>query len=132
MLLLDTPTAWMCHLYKPEVRAELDAFSERKDSSVEEFARFILLIHKTLVNTPAWGKAGTNDMYNKLTAKFAATRDGAKNGTSSAWAQARSLIRRMNNQVGKEAELRWNYCKLNPAVSVEELQQFLVDSERVA
>lgn len=131
MLLLDIPTTWMHHLNKPENRAVLDGFVKRHDRSIEEFARFVLFIINTLIDTPAWNVAGTNEFINDLTNKFVATRDNAKNGKSSAYAQAKTLLYRINNQVGQEATMRWNKCRLSLAVSVEELQQLIAAKELV-
>ena len=129
MLLLDIPTTWMHHLNKPENRKVLKDFVDRKDKSIEEFARFVLFIIETLIVTPAWNVAGTNEFINDLTNKFVATRNKAKNGKSSAYAQANTLLYRINNQVGQEASRRWNKCELSLAVTTEELRQFLAVSE---
>lgn len=128
MLMKDVDRTWIHWLGLPENKEILKGFKNRKDKSIEEYARFILFLFDTLIDTPAYGVAGVNEMLNEQTHMFAATRDQAKRGKSSASAQANTLLYKISYFENEEAKPHYNRCKLNLSVTREELQQFLAAS----
>lgn len=123
----EVESTFVCQLGKVQNRAMLEAYRDRKDRSPGEFVRYYVDIINALANTPAWGVSGVNKMVNELTASVRATINHAKKGKSSAPAHAASMLRYVDFYSDVEAEAR--YCgrhKLQPLLTVEELQQFLV------
>ena len=129
MKFYEVETTFVCQLGKTQNRAMLEAYRERKDRSTEEFVRYYVDIINALAKTPAWGVSGVNKMINELTASVRATINHTKKGKSSAPAHASSMLRYIDFYSNTEAEAR--YCgryKLQPLLTVEELQQFLISA----
>lgn len=123
----EVETTFVCQLGRAKNRAMLETYRDRKDRSPEEFVRYYIDVINALANTPAWGVSGVNKMVNELTASVRATINHAKKGKSSAPAHAASMLRYVDFYGDVEAEAR--YCgrhKLQPLLTIEELQQFLV------
>lgn len=126
MKFYEAERTWICQLNKPQNRAMLEAYRDRKDRSVEEFIRYYIDIANALRNTPAWGVSGVNEMMNDLTDTVRATINHAKKGKSSAPAHASKLLCRIDFYRNTKAEVRYgSNCKLKPLLSIEELQMFL-------
>ena len=126
MKFYEVESTWICQLNKPQNRAMLEAYKDRKDKSIAEFIRYYIDITSALINTPAWGISGVNKMVNELTDTVQATISHAKKGKSSAPAHANKLLCLIDFYGNTKAELRYrgNY-KLKPLLSIEELQMFL-------
>jgi hypothetical protein len=118
---------YICQLNKPTNRAMLEGYRDRKDKSVEELVRYYRDVISALVDTPAYGVSGVNEMLNKLTAGVRATLTKAKRGKISAPAHARALLGTVDFYSEKEATPRnKGIHKLEPLLTDEELQRLLL------
>ena len=120
----DTETTFICQFSKPQNKALLEAYRERRDKSGGELARYYVDIVKILANTPAWGVSGVNKMINELTASVRATLTKAKKGKTSAYAHANKMLNYIEHFGNEPAKAKYagNY-KLATLLSVEELEQ---------
>ena len=126
MKYIEIEGTFISQLAKDQNRAMLEAYRDRDDKSPEELIRYYKDIINTLKDTPAWGVSGVNDMINKLTDRVRATLTHAKNGKTSAPAQAKSMLRYIDYFGDREVSGRGGQrCKLNPIITEEELQQLL-------
>jgi hypothetical protein len=85
-------TTYVCQLNKPENKAMLESYRDRKDSSPKELAHYYRDVVNALYNTPAFGVSGVNKMLNELTMSVRATLNKAKKGKTSAYAHANKLL----------------------------------------
>ena len=119
-------STFICQLNKPENRAKLEAYRNRRDGSAAEFVRYYLDVFSMLENTPAWNVRGVNKMLNELTAKVRATINHEKQGKSSAYAHAGMLLNKIDQMGWLEAEPRnYGHIALAPKISMDELQAVL-------
>ena len=123
----EVERTWICQLNKPEVRAQLEGYRDRKDKSPEEFVRYYKFIISTLSCTDAWGVSGVNKMVNELISSVIATLTGAKKGKTSAYAHAGKTLNTIDRFGARKAEARYcgNY-KLGHILTDAELAQFTV------
>lgn len=120
----DLETTFICQLNKPQNRAILEGYKNRRDSSGKELARYYIDVFNMLIGTPAFGVSGVNKMLNELTAKVKATLNRERRGKTTAWAHAGVLLNQINYFGNEEAKAK--YCgrhKLVPMLSAEELDQ---------
>ena len=122
MRFTEVESTYICQLNKPENRAMLEGYKERKDKSYAELARYYKDIFKALYGTPAWGVSGVNKMFNGLTGNLRAVLYREKKGKTSAYAHAAKLLRDIDYFGRKEANPKYhgNY-KLAPMLSNKEL-----------
>lgn len=117
-------STYICQLSKPENKAMLEGYKNRKDKSKQELARYYRDVVRALKGTPAWGVSGVNKMINDLTEKTRATFVGAKRGKVSAYAHAGWLLNQLKFFGDEEARVRYNErCPLTPIITDEELEQ---------
>jgi hypothetical protein len=115
-------TTYICQFSKPENKAVLESYRDRKDKSGKELANYYLDIIRILETTPAWGVSGVNKMINELTDKVRATLKKEKRGKTSAYAHANKLLRDVDYFSNNEATAYYNgRYKLAPLLNVEEL-----------
>jgi hypothetical protein len=118
---------FICQLSKPENKAFLKEVAARKDSSCLEFVRYYKGLISRLIDTPAWGVSGVNEMINELRASVIAKLTNAKNGKTTAWAHANKLLRCIDRFANKEAKPCYNgNHKLIPPLTDEELLKLLL------
>lgn len=118
---------YICQLNKPQNRAMLEGYKERKDKSDVEFARYYKDVVNALKDTPAFGVSGVNKMLNELTDKVRATLIRAKRGKTSAPSHAAWLLRQLDYFGNEEAKAYYKgRYKLAPLITDEELQQLIM------
>lgn len=122
----EVERTWICQLSKPEIKAQLEGYRDRKDKSPEEFVRYYKFIISTLSCTPAWGVSGVNKMVNELTSSVRATLVKAKKGKTSAYAHANKMLNYIEHFGDAPAKAKYaGNHKLAALLSAEELEQLL-------
>jgi hypothetical protein len=121
----DVETTFICQLNKPENRAVLEGYKNRKDKSGKELAQYYRDIFNMLKNTPAYGVSGVNKMLNELTASVRATLNKERKGKTSAYAHAGKILSQLDYFKEIDAVPTTYKCKykLAPVVTEDELNQ---------
>lgn len=127
MKFIRVEKTFICQFNKLPNKQMLEAYKERRDSSIEELVRYYKDVVRVLRGTPAWGVSGVNKMLNELTASVRATLNNEKRGKTSAYAHAGKLLWYIKAFGYKEAypTYRGRY-ELSPIISDEELRQFKI------
>lgn len=108
MKLNKIESTFICQLNKPNNRAMLEGYRNRRDKSGAELARYYRDVFAALRNTPAFGVSGVNKMLNELTASVLATLNREKSGKTSAYAHAGKLLRCLDFYGNTEAKDKYN------------------------
>ena len=123
----EIPYTWICQLGKPENLAMLEGYRARRDKSPEELARLYFDVINALKDTPCWGVAGVNKMINTLTASVEATLTKKKTGKTSAYAQARILLDKIDFNKNLKAVPKYNKCSLDKLLTEADVKQLLLN-----
>lgn len=122
----DCEGTYVCQLNKPQNRAILEGYATRCIKGPVEFSNMYLDVINMVKHTAAWGKPGTNKMLNKLTNHVTATLHNAKSGKSSAFRQAKDLLKTVDWYINTPAIPKYEPpCKLVPLLTETEINELL-------
>jgi hypothetical protein len=119
----NTSSTFICQLGKPENRAMLEGYKQRKLKTGVELANYWRDVTGALINTPAWNVSGVNKMLTELATGIRATLTNAKRGKTSAYAHAGKLLNKIDHFGYKEVPLGHTKRTYNsvPVITEEEL-----------
>jgi hypothetical protein len=125
MTLKQVESTWICQLNKPENRAMLEGYKQRRLKTGTELANYWRDIIAALIDTPAWDVSGVNKMLTELAAGVRATLTHAKRGKISAYAHAGQLLYKIdslgNNEVAYDKYYQREY-NCPPVLTDDELR----------
>jgi hypothetical protein len=125
MTLNQVEGTWICQLNKPENRAMLEGYKQRRIKAGAELANYWRDINNALINTPAWNVSGVNKMLDELATGIRATLAHAKRGKISAYAHAGQLLFKIDSLGSNEVVDGKYYPRTYacpPVITEEELQ----------